>query len=1375
MTIQRHLPAFLLGMALLFWSPFAIEAKTADPEGSQQSETADEKGGETPEPARLPGGVFENLRNNVSQIDFYSSNFGILFLDIRNSRAGGLYPRGSSNRYLFGGGIWFGAKKFVNVDPNADPDDPNAEKALRPVSVISYNPNSGASWMVPGEITQPYRESTREETAEAINKYRIYFSTDYNSFTGRPIDPLDIQNGGPNWPIWDTDPDEIFLRDRYVGRYVSQVDRRNRQTFPKGPAIVSGEDIITIFKDTDLSRYEIGEGRAAREGYPIGIQFDQRIYSWGFGQYGNFIFIRYEMVNMSNDTLYDCYTAPALDTDIGDHRNDRTRTVIPEADQDSLDLGAQWSENTNGDVGFGYMGADFLESPAIYRSGPEAGFIRKDKKFYTNEEQLGLHTLRNWVIDIDPRTPQDRYAFMAGDNGTPVRDGDNGAGDKRFLMSTGPFNMRPGDTARVVIAVLIAPAKNPTNPDGTWEDMDSLITLDLFAQKVYDENFLAPKAPDRANVSWRPLDNGVELSWDSTSEISIDVAEPGLDFLGYVIRRGRKPAGQGVNQYDSVVGFNLGFKTIATIPMPPLPTPIARIVAARNQNLAILGPWWRLPMLADTIAGQPAFQLQQISCFDTLKRQGRPDSIIERPNQCLDSIFGLDFDPYDDENADSTLYNNLSGRWWNDGSWGDRFTNRTIRDIVREAIIDVMDSISNGRTYIDVGDDNGDGQITATPGDLSANEKLINNIDYYYQVLAYDQGSPDGSTPRKLNTGVAGINEVRATPEAPPAGREVTPEVISTSGLGGISNFQLIVFDNERLGQLFGGDTLEFEFQPFRAWNPGMDLFFFPYYYGTEVIVRSRTLGEVNRFVVNYENRLTDRATTPVRNVDTTFVSRWDSTVRSVTLPEIDGNGDTVGFYDSTIVDSFYIDNRDASALFSNTFATEPGSLIFGTNGITKSTIGVSFDWTALFMGDSLRFGRFVADSNELLPRNRYLVGTSQDPFEVIPAGGSPNTNLAYGQVIYGNIDPDRTLSLIRSIPSYGNALIEIEFVEGGTERLQWEKSGVTYTIDNARYLVPRVRNVQSFTTDAFGSREARTIDYDYSYPADDEILLKLDTAAATTLTNLEESARLVDDGEFVMLAYDWTNTADMTAQQRRTVFSRATSSKKPSTEPVGTPNRYYVGEYTAQTSSGGTADVRFTHRVIVNGASFYVDFAGMGGIFPQIQGGLSSEDQAKLIPDVRPTTDFSAGDKIRVNFAGGTIGLPQPGAKIVVAIPDPEVDPGEFTDELLDEVTVVPNPYLVDHIGQRTTAEKKLYFTRLPEICTIEIYTVAGELVKTIEHSAIDNPDGRVAVSVWELLTSADRRADSQLLVARITTPSGAETIKKFSIVVGGFRLLTD
>lgn len=1312
------------------------ETKTeekGDPEKSEET-----KG---PEIQRSPTGAFENLINKVSNLQFYSSNYGIIFLNVAGSVAGGIYPRNSGNRYLFGGGVWFGAMKFVADNP----DDPeNSPKTLKKMSVISYNPNSGSSWMVPGEITQPYQESRLDQSQESVSKYRIYFSTDYNSFTGEPFDAIDKQNGGVNWPIWDNDPNETFYVDRYLGNYVSDVTKRNRDTYSKGPAIVSGEDIVSIFKDTDLTRYEIGKGRAQRDGYPLGIEVDQRIYTWGFGQYQNFIFIRYSIVNKSADTLYDCWMAPALDTDIGDAGNDRTKSAIAEEDRDNdtLNLGVQWSESEG--TAYGYMGADFLESPAV----DGKGFVRKDQKFYSQPEQLGMKTLRNWVIDIDPKTPEERYDFMAA--GT--LDADNGPGDKRFLMATGPFSMLPGDTARVVVAIMIAPSKAST-PTGDWEDFDSLRTLDLFAQKVYDENFIAPRPPEQANVSWRPLDNGVELSWDETSERSLDFVERGLDFAGYIIQRTRKSS-RPIIQYDSIVGYNLGWKTIGRFNLPLLPTDVARVIAAQQNNVSILGPWWRLPMLSDTVPGQPSVQIVANRCMDTVKRFGLPDTIIQSNRQCFDTIFSFSFDPFDDENNDSAIF--AGTRWTTDPVWGDRFKNKAIRDVVRDAIAEIMDSITNERKFIDVGDDDRNGSVDANSVDLTTNEKLINNIDYYYQVLAFDQGDAVAGSPAKLNSGIAGKNEVRATPEAPPAGLPVTPEIVSQDGLGGISNFKLIIYDEERLGQLFGGDELEFEFQPFELYNPARGILFRPFWYTSEVIVRSKKLGELNRFIVPYDGNFADRADNVGRNVDSSYITRF---VYS-RIP----SGDT------TIVDSVYYDARHVMAPYNGTFVTQPGAFILGTNGVTKSTFGVSFDYAGQMFGDSLRFGRYEADSTKLPAR-----GTPLDPFQIVdgPAGGTPNTNLVNGSVILGSSGSQTVLP--KNIPSIGQAKLEIEFLPGGVEDLQWTKNNKTYRVNGVPYLTVRVRNIASFDREVVsetGEITQSAVTYDYEFPMDGDAKLGIDTAGPEVLANQEAMVRLIDLGKAAIYAYDWTDIASMPIEDRRNLLRRTVNSKRPGSKPIGTPNRYYVGRHTATiVEDNVTTDVAFTHRLIANGAITLLDFAGMGDV-------VSSITVARapfIVPDPPPSQDFEAGDKVIVNFSGGALGLPEPGGKVVIRIPDPTPGEGQFTDDLLDAVRVVPNPYLVDHLGQRSSSEKLLYFTRLPEKCTIEIYTVAGDLLQTIEHDAAQNVDGRVAVNAWDLVTKGGRQAETQLLIARITTPEGAETIKKFSIVVGGFRLFTE
>ena len=147
--------------------------------------------------------------------------------------------------------------------------------------------------------------------------------------------------------------------------------------------------------------------------------------------------------------------APAYDFDIGPNgggaiaSNDRVNYYSQDT---TLNLAFQWSETNNATEkgkGFGYIGMDFLESPAVMQDGTRR--IRRDKGYYKNEEQLGMRTFQNWIIANDPTTDQGRYDFMSA--GT--KSGDSPAGDKRFLMATGPFDMAPGDTARVVIGMVV--------------------------------------------------------------------------------------------------------------------------------------------------------------------------------------------------------------------------------------------------------------------------------------------------------------------------------------------------------------------------------------------------------------------------------------------------------------------------------------------------------------------------------------------------------------------------------------------------------------------------------------------------------------------------------------------------------------------------------------------------------------------------------------------------------------------------------------------------------------------------------------------------------------------------------------------------------
>jgi hypothetical protein len=143
----------------------------------------------------------------------------------------------------------------------------------------------------------------------------------------------------------------------------------------------------------------------------------------------------------------------------------------------------------------------------------------------------------------------------------------------------------------------------------------------------------------------------------------------------------------------------------------------------------------------------------------------------------------------------------------------------------------------------------------------------------------------------------------------------------------------------------------------------------------------------------------------------------------------------------------------------------------------------------------------------------------------------------------------------------------------------------------------------------------------------------------------------------------------------------------------------------------------------------------------------------------------------------GGALGFPYDNTKVNIAVA--QYDPGaagrDYTDEQLEQIQVVPNPYYVTHEGIRSPFEGRLYFTRLPANCTIKIYTTSGSLVREIVHSETTSTDAdKVGIEVWDLLSKNRQRIVSQMLIAQIETPSGATVTRKFSIVVGPARIIT-
>jgi hypothetical protein len=104
-----------------------------------------------------------------------------------------------------------------------------------------------------------------------------------------------------------------------------------------------------------------------------------------------------------------------------------------------------------------------------------------------------------------------------------------------------------------------------------------------------------------------------------------------------------------------------------------------------------------------------------------------------------------------------------------------------------------------------------------------------------------------------------------------------------------------------------------------------------------------------------------------------------------------------------------------------------------------------------------------------------------------------------------------------------------------------------------------------------------------------------------------------------------------------------------------------------------------------------------------------------------------------------------------------------------LDKISVVPNPYVgtnvieeINQLDRSSRGFRRLYFDHLPAQCTIRIYTMSGELVRTLEHNSSFD-DGK---EFWDLLTRDNMEVAYGLYFFHVDAPGIGETTGKFAII---------
>ncbi|MBN2227498.1 MAG: hypothetical protein JW763_09050 [candidate division Zixibacteria bacterium] len=131
--------------------------------------------------------------------------------------------------------------------------------------------------------------------------------------------------------------------------------------------------------------------------------------------------------------------------------------------------------------------------------------------------------------------------------------------------------------------------------------------------------------------------------------------------------------------------------------------------------------------------------------------------------------------------------------------------------------------------------------------------------------------------------------------------------------------------------------------------------------------------------------------------------------------------------------------------------------------------------------------------------------------------------------------------------------------------------------------------------------------------------------------------------------------------------------------------------------------------------------------------------------------TDYNTGDVFTIE------GAPLNGADDVFAFTVDGVSSSEARSEL-DKIKVVPDPYLAHSVLESDRYERQIQFINLPDRCTLRIYTLAGDLVRTLNHQGAGTAD-------WDLRSESGLSIASGVYLYHVESSYG-NRIGRFAVI---------
>jgi hypothetical protein len=230
------------------------------------------------------------------------------------------------------------------------------------------------------------------------------------------------------------------------------------------------------------------------ESAPLGVEVQQTVFGWSrfsprYSEYNDLLFIRWLIINKGVNFLDSMYVSIWSDVDLGHSGDDFVGC-------DSLSSLGYCYNSSDYDEEYGEhppaVGFQVLQGPVLSSPGDTAIYLGRKIDGYKNLPMTSfVYYKKTGWIDGFPQTAQDIHYYMQAhwrDGRKIVNDGLFGIGtgpetnymlsgdpekrtgwldsypaDRRFMMSSGPFNLAPGDSQEVVIATIIARGNSHLN------------------------------------------------------------------------------------------------------------------------------------------------------------------------------------------------------------------------------------------------------------------------------------------------------------------------------------------------------------------------------------------------------------------------------------------------------------------------------------------------------------------------------------------------------------------------------------------------------------------------------------------------------------------------------------------------------------------------------------------------------------------------------------------------------------------------------------------------------------------------------------------------------------------------------------------------